>query len=59
MKEELIKQAQKRLDTMEEAIKYQISGLCEFLSIIDTANYFLCLATSEKSKVKELKIEQE
>ena len=58
MKEELLKQVEKRLDTMDESIKYQINALCELSSIIHTINYFLFLTTNEKSKIKDLKIEQ-
>jgi hypothetical protein len=57
MNEELLKQVEKRLETMQESIRYQISSLCELASIVDTVNYLLFLATHEKSKIKDLKME--
>jgi hypothetical protein len=57
MKEKLLKEIEKRLEVMDESIKYQINSLCELSSIIHTINYFLFLTTHEKSKIKDLKIE--
>ena len=59
MKEKLLKQIEKRLETMDEAIGYQIKALCELSSMIYTINHFLFLATHEKSKGRDLKLEQE
>ena len=59
MKEELLKQIEKRLETADEILKDQLSSLCELDSIIQMVNYLLFLATHEKSRIKDLKIEQE
>jgi len=56
MNEELLKQVEKRLETMNESIKYQISSLCELASIIETINYLFFLATNKQSKIKDLKM---
>lgn len=59
MQEELQKQIKSRLETIDDTIQHQISGLCELASMVNMVNYLLFLATHEKSKIKDLKLEQE
>jgi hypothetical protein len=58
MQEELQRQIENRLETIDDTIQHQIGGLCELSSMVTTVSYLLFLATNEKSKIKDLQLEQ-